>query len=198
MKIINDKECGILVADSISKYPNAVRITALYDTIKKLTPYLIITAFISANVLLRYTDIKNLILSYFGLQGLSTLLGSLFMVIITLLIFFVMTVVHEFVHLLGYIKDFKNSYLIISKKTVSAYNSKWVTKTNQLVTLLLPFLFFLLAAVIILIITKNIDLFYLITLLNLGGSCSDIIAFFILLNKAPKNSLILGHYYRIP
>ncbi len=198
MKIINQKECNRIAAVNISQYPDAIKITALYATIKKLTPFLIITAFILTNILLRYTDTKNLILNYLRLHGLPSLLGSLFVVILGLLVFFIMTVIHEFVHLLGYIKDFKSCYLILSIKTVSVYNSKWVTKTNQLMTLILPFLFFFLVAAIISIITKNINLFYWITLLNLAGSSSDIIVFFVFLKKAPKNSLILGHYYRIP
>jgi len=197
MKIINQKECNRIAADNISQYPDAIKITALYATIKKLTPFLIITAFILTNVLLRYTDTKNLILNYLELHSLPSFPGSLFVVILGLLVFFIMTVIHEFVHLLGYIKDFKSCYLIFSIKAFSVYNSKWVTKTNQLITLILPFLFFLLVAAIISIIMKNIYLFYWITLLNLASSCSDIVVFFVFLMKAPKNSLILGHYYRI-
>jgi membrane protein YqaA with SNARE-associated domain len=198
LKVITPKECNRIAADNISQYPDAIKITALYAAIKKLTPFLIITAFILTNVLLRYTDMRNLILNYLGLHGLPSLLGSLLVVIFGLLIFFVMTVIHEFIHLLGYLKDFNSCYLVLSKKAVSVYNSKWVSKVNQLITLILPLMFFLLVALFISILTNNIYLFYWITLFNLGGTCSDIVVFFVTLFKTPKNSLILGHYYRIP
>lgn len=198
MKIISDKECGKIVAESISMYPNAVRLTALYATWKKLYPFIIGLAFILSITLAYFTHIRILILNYLGLQGLPLLLGSLFVLVFALLVFIVMTVIHEFIHLLGSIKDIKYCYLVVTKKAVSVYNNKWVTKTNQLITLILPVLFFQLVAAIISILTKNIYLFYWITLLNLGGASSDIVVFFVTLIKTPKNSLILGHYYRIP
>lgn len=196
MRIISDKKCGMIVADSISKYPDAIRITALYATWKKLLPFIVVISFALFFTLVKFTHIINLILDYFGLQSLPLLLRLLFLLVFTLSIDLVMIIIHEFIHLLGYIKDFKYCYLVISKKAVSVYNGNWVTKRNHLIALILPVLFFLLAAVIILIITKNFYLFYCITLLNLVSASSDIVVFSVFLIKAPKNSLILGHYYR--
>lgn len=60
----------------------------------------------------------------------------------------------------------------------------------------MPFLSFLLPAVVLSVLFENAYLFYWITLVNFAMSSSDIVAFAVILRKVPSDALLFGQYYR--
>lgn len=110
------------------------------------------------------------------------------------------TIIHETIHLL-FIKEFwkKDNKIIISLKAVSVDSKAVETKTRFLCGLIAPFVI-LQTLLIILFITMRNNYFKMIFnwlfIVNLM-SISDIISFFVVLIKVPRNSYIVDNVYYI-
>ena len=106
--------------------------------------------------------------------------------------------VHELLHVIVLPHRMKNVTVVFDlPRTVSVSHGEWLTKTEELVSLLAPVVGIGLIAVLPLCLTGRAALGGLVMIVNVGLSCSDIFAFFYLLVKMPKNALLLGNRYRL-
>ena len=149
---------------------------------------------------------QQIVLKIINKSSLSVLTGLNILLYVGVLLLFICvtiisyTIIHEAIHVL-FIKEFwkKDIKIIISKKAVSVDSKSVETKARFLYGLISPFVL-LQSILIILIITMSNNYTILIVkwlmIVNLI-SISDIISFFVVLIKVPRNSYIIDNVYYI-
>ncbi len=178
MKIINNKVCKEIIQRLVCQHPECVKLP-LYEVWKKINKFL-----------LTITPVCSFVL---GLLTFKKMNFDFNMLMKALVLFAVMVVVHELIHMLSYKKD---CYIVIDSSAISIFCARWVRKNETLLALVLPVILLEILIIIYLIISLNIIVFVWLSWLNFVLASSDIVSFYVILKKAPSDSLIMGHYYR--
>jgi len=207
VKIIHDKELYESTQKEFGEYNN----TDLYQNWYKIKlPIQIIsnTLFLLWAILLFRIDhvpmIKPImeLLAIDNMNIINRLKLGVFLLFFALFVYFIMTIVHEFTHILAYIQFFKINnlkqiYIVLTlPASIGIFYWKWITKKHCLFGIVLPFLLIFCLSLIYYLIIGNGTIFSFFFIMNLSSSSSDIFAFFYILLKIPPKSFLIGNYYR--
>ena len=115
----------------------------------------------------------------------------------TVAFFIAETAFHELLHVIVLPHKLKEVTVVLDlPHTVSIRNGAWETKTESLVSLIAPVIGVTLLAVLPTYLSGHPVLAGFFMLINVGGSSSDIYAFFYLLVHLPKDALSYGNRYK--
>ena len=207
MKIIQNKELYELTQKEFGEYNN----TDLYQNWYKVKlPIQIIsnTLFLLWAIFLFRIDYVPMIkpimelLAIDNMNIINRLKLGVFLLFFALFGYFIMTIVHEFTHILAYIQFFKINnlkqiYIVLTlPASIGIFYWKWITKKHCLFGIVLPFLLIFCLSLIYYLIIGNGTIFSFFFIMNLSSSSSDIFAFFYILLKIPPKSFLIGNYYR--
>jgi hypothetical protein len=118
--------------------------------------------------------------------------GVLIVVGLPLLIVF-----HELLHVIVLPHKLKNVTVVFDlPRTVSVGGSEWLTKTEELILLAGPVTLISLLLVLPLCLFGHWVMGGLLMIVNVGMASSDLFAFFYLLFRLPKDTVILGNRYK--
>lgn len=201
MKIVSEKESAKIIEKYIYEYErlNKLPIHSIWIAIKPII-LVFVSTLSSILAISFFNTYKNDIMSLLGINQPSfyakiiiAILG--FMAILFILI--PMILVHELIHFLC-CKLFKKHCVIVVNKPfgISVLCLDWHSKSNELCTLILPFLIFLIFSIILWWTFSNVFVFMWLTIINSAISSADLVNCIIILIKVPRGSLILGHYFR--
>ena len=161
----------------------------LRKTMKRLD--IIVTALIS---IISVTLVLTVFEEY---QGIYILLNAGISVILFL---FVITPIHEILHLIPMVglKLDDKCYIFLGKGTVSAFYKGEISNMQNCISLITPFI--ILGLILTLSIFLLPDIFKLCTtlllLMHIGGSSRDVYMFFYMKKYFPKNAVFFGNRYR--
>lgn len=200
MIIINEVQAQYIIKKtlSIKKDVNKLHTNIIW---KKVMPFFIILLIICSTLLVYITmnKYRENIMNIFGRDNLI-FYEKLLVMVVGYFIFIVCSIVyvffHEVIHIIANLKNWKNIYIVINfPNTISILDNKWNTKLQELICIALPFIVFIVLGLFIFFNTKNLIIFLWINLLNIAYSSSDIVAFYVICFKTPKNALILCDYF---
>jgi len=158
--------------------PNKVRNFQLFFNI-----LLAVILFIISNTIIVFDDlVYNFSLPDFAILAMSILI-----------IYYVMIIVHEFIHYIAYPRDKENIYVTFESPSIYIFYDGLLTKKRALTMLIAPTIVIFL--VTITVFRSRMDLIVLLTFLNLIQSSSDIFNFFYILTKTNSKAYGYGNWY---
>ena len=162
----------------------------LRKVFKRIEIAIPILLFISSFIFVRIFEIK------------FEIIESLICVVIAVLIFlFVLTPLHELLHLIPVagLKFDDKCYIVFGKGTVSAFYSREKTRKQELISLIMPFIILGIILALIVVSLSGIYQFcaVIVLLMHVYGSYRDIYMFFYFIKNFPANTIFYGNRYKI-
>jgi len=162
----------------------------LRKVFKRIEIAIPILLFISSFIFVRIFEIK------------FEIIESLICVVIAVLIFlFVLTPLHELLHLIPVagLKFDDKCYIVFGKGTVSAFYSGEITNRKNCISLITPFIVLGIILTLIVVFLSGIYQFcaVIILIMHVFGSYRDIYMFFYFLKNFTANKIFYGNRYKI-
>jgi hypothetical protein len=126
-----------------------------------------------------------------------------FIIISVLIIFFIfiITPIHELIHVIPFqLNVFSNkTWLLFGNGAASVHFDGEISKNREMISLVLPFIVLPIILVFVsTIVPKGISyLIYFLLYMSILGCYSDIMMFFYILIKLPRNCIIYGNRYKV-
>lgn len=179
-----------------------------WHSIRKIMRIIEISIFILSTILAKIfrNQINGYIKLMYGVfrKSSSDVPWYFYVAIISLMLIiflFIITPIHELLHFIPYqLNIFSNkSWLIFQNSSVAAHFDGRVSKIRVMISLTLPFIVLpiVLISVSTLVSKETSYLIYFLTYISILGCYSDIMMFFYILIKLPRNCIIYGNRYKI-
>lgn len=198
MRIIRTEEVKELEQAELKKHPEYKKMD-VYRHVKRWMP-IIYSIVIFLSTILAVCMPHNYIEWLADIQHpwvVKVIVVSIIWIMMVLILVMVMTPLHEVLHAVPL--GIRRCYMLVNlPQTVSVYSNQWHSKCRTLLSMMLPFVFYTIVAIVVIVISGAWYPCLWFMLINMACSATDIFMFTYIMVKIPANAMICNYYYYIP